>query len=263
MTVDTWRRVTAMKPNDSSTDSGHLPRSGTARRTWLTITAGLIAGGIAWLGGEACHDLIMPARHPVNSRGIILYRTFPREEVRADTMNAGLAFIILGSSLGAALGVAGGLVRRSVQAAIRAGLIGLASGAGAAGGASVVLLPLYNAYKERNPDEAVQDLLYPLLIHAGIWSTVGGVAGFAFAHGLGAGRRTPIIIQGAFAGAALGALGFEIIGALAVPAARTAQFVSTTWQTRLFARLAVTVLTAAGAAFAAHEVAKQSAPPDT
>ena len=38
------------------------------------------------------------------------------------------------------------------------------------------------------------------------------------------------------------------IGAFVFPAARTSQFVSATWETRLMARLAVTVLAAVGAA---------------
>ncbi len=36
---------------------------------------------------------------------------------------------------------------------------------------SLVLLPPYNAYKDRQPDEASRDLIYPLLVHVGIWSS--------------------------------------------------------------------------------------------
>ncbi len=66
---------------------------------------------------------------------------------------------------------------------------------------------------------------------------------------------------GGLAGAALGAAAYELIGAGAFPAAQTARFVSTTWETRMFARLAVTVLAAAGAGLAAAEPRKRSIPP--
>jgi hypothetical protein len=226
---------------------------GNARRVTLTLVTGLVAGLVAWLAGEACIDLIKPPRHPMESRGIILHVTFPREEARADAKNAGLAFVALGSALGAGLGAAGGLARRSGRAALLAGLFGLVVGAVAAAGTSLALLPAYNTYKAGHPDEALQDLLYPLLIHVGVWSAVGAAAGLAFGLGLGERQRLPVIVQAALVGAALGAVAYELIGALGFPGAGTARFVSTTWGTRLFARLAVTVLTALGAGLAVRE----------
>ncbi len=111
---------------------------------------------------------------------------------------------------------------------------------------SLALLPAYNAYKQRHPDEAFRDLVLPLLVHAGIWSAAGAAGGLAF--GLGLGERSPLLrtVLGGLVGAAVGAMAYELIGASAFPAARTAQFVSETWETRLLARLAVTVLAAVG-----------------
>ena len=122
-----------------------------------------MAGLAAWGGGEACLDLFKPPRHAVNSKGLVLKVTDRREVAVTDAKNAGLAFALLGAALGAAMGVAGGLVRRSVRAGTRAAALGLVAGTAAGAGMSLALLPLYNAYMARNPDEAVRDLILPCL----------------------------------------------------------------------------------------------------
>ena len=122
------------------------------------------------------------------------------------------------------------------------------------------MLPPYNDYKAQHPDEAARDLILPLLVHAGIWSAVGALAGLAYAFGLGDRRPLVRIMLGGLAGAALGTLAYELIGAAAFPAAQTTQFVSATWPTRLFARLAVTVAAAAGVALAIERAAQTGRP---
>ena len=55
-----------------------------------------------------------------------------------------------------------------------------------------MILPAYNAYQQRHPDEASRDLVLPLLVHAGIWSAVGAAGGLALALGLDErGARSP------------------------------------------------------------------------
>ena len=237
-------------PPGSLENSPFVPH-GNGRRLIVTLLAGIVAGLVAWLGGELCLDVIKPPFHPMNSRGMMLKVTYPNEEAAADAKNAGLAFVILGAALGAGLGLAGGVVHRSRRAALKAGLLGLLMGAAAGALVSLAVLPPYNAYKARNADEALRDLVTPLLVHMAIWSSIGAASGLAFGLGLGERFRLPVIVQAALAGAALGAVIYELVGALAFPTAQTARFVSTTWQTRLFARLAVSVLTAAAAALAA------------
>jgi hypothetical protein len=245
--------VPAVVPPIAAGDAGPsaVGAGGNSRRLVLTLSAGLVAGLLAWIIGEACLGMIKPPLHPMNSRGVTLKVTFPREEATADAQNAGLAFVVLGATLGSGLGLAGGLVRRSRRAMLTAGLLGLALGVTAAALASLALLPAYNAYKARNADEALRDLLTPLLVHGAIWSSIGAAAGLAYGFGLGARSRWLVIAQTAIAGAALATVLYELVGALAFPAAETARFVSTTWQTRLFARLSVALLAAAGAALAA------------
>jgi hypothetical protein len=244
-------------------ESGASPRVplGRARLWSLALGTGILAGLVAWLGGEGCIELIKPPRHSLNSRGLILRVTDRREEAAAVAKNAGLAFVLLGAALGSGLGAAGGLARRSRRAAVRAALVGLAVGAGAAGGMSLVILPAYNAYMQRNPDEAFRDLGLSLLVHAGIWSAVGAAGGLALGLGLGERKLWSRAVEGGLVGAALGAIAYELIGAFAFPAARTAQYVSATWETRLLARLAVTVLAAAGAAMAVSSPRQRPAAP--
>ena len=248
-----------------SDEAGELPfvGDGSAWRWTVTLVAGVVAGLVAWLGGEACLNRIKPPRHAVNSKGLVLNITDRREVAIADAKNAGLAFAFLGASLGMGLGIAGGVARRSVRAAAAAALLGLIVGAAGGAGMSLALLPPYNDYKALHPDEAARDVILPLLVHAGIWSAVGAFGGLAYGLGLGVRRWLPRIVLGGLAGAALGTITYELIGAVAFPAAQTTQFVSATWTTRLFARLAVTVLTAGGVALAASEPNKQAGQPAT
>jgi hypothetical protein len=155
------------------------------------------------------------------------------------------------------LGLAGGLARRSGRAAAAAGLLGLVLGAAAGAGMSLALLPPYNAYRGQHPDEASHDLVFPLLVHLGVWSAVGAVGGLALGIGLGMRGALPRVVLGGLVGAAVAAAAYVLIGALAFPSASTAQGVSATWETRLLARLAVTVLAAAGAALGVREPRKR------
>ena len=77
------------------------------------------------------------------------------------------------------------------------------------------------------------------------------------------GDGCPRIMLGGFIGAALGTVTYELLGATVFPAAQTTQFVSATWATRLFARLAVTIASSAGVALAASESRKHAAVPGT
>ncbi len=232
-------------------------------RLWVSVIgAGLVAGIASWLGGEGCVELIKPPFHAVNSHGLTLRITDRRGEAAAMARNAGLAFLLLGAAIGGGLGAAGGLARRSRRAVIGAACAGLVLGTVATGLMSLAVLPSYNAYKFRHPDEAARDLLLPLLVHAGIWSAAGAAGGLALALGLGERRLMARAALGGFLGAAVGTVIYEFLGAL-FPAARTARFVSATWETRLLARLAVTLLAAGGAAMGLLSQPNERGIPDT
>ncbi len=253
---------TSIEPPPAASGASPELRVSRARLWAWALGAGLLAGLVSWLGGEACVELIKPPRHAVNSHGMTLTVTDRRGEAAAVAKNAGLAFLLLGAALGGGLGAAGGLARGSRRAAVQAACAGLVLGVVAAGGMSLALLPAYNAYQRRYPDDAARDLLLPLLVHAGIWSAIGAAGGLALTLGLGERGPLPRAVLGGFLGAAAGTVAYELAGAF-FPAARTAQFVSATWETRLMARLAVTLLASAGAAMGVASPPKARAAPGT
>jgi hypothetical protein len=246
-------------PASEHSDPPQWP-TGSLRLWFWTLGAGVVAGLAAWLGGEACVTAFRPPLHAVRSKTVVLNVADRREAAVADAKNAGLAFALLGGVFGAAMGAAGGLARRCARSAAGAAILGLVLGVSAAALLSLAVLPRYNAYKARYPDAASSDLFLPLLVHAAVWSAIGAAGGVALASGLGVRRLLPALAAGGLLGAALGAVGYEITGALLFPAAGTARFVSATWQTRLLARLAVTVPAAAGAVLGAFSSPRRDNP---
>jgi hypothetical protein len=111
----------------------------------------------------------------------------------------------------------------------------------------MALLPI----AEQNLVLASESMIFPLFIHAGIWSAIGAAGGLAFGLGLDGRATAARAILGGFAGALLGTIGYELVGGLAFPMSMTTQPLSATWGTRLLARLAVTVPSAYGASWAA------------
>ena len=237
------------------------PSADAVRQGALILVAGVVAGLAAWLGGEACRDLIPARRHPVNSKGITLNVVSPRDQDLADARNAGLAFAWLGAIFGGCLGAAGGLTRRSGRDAISAAGFGLVAGAIGCAAMSLAILPLYDAYKHRDPDAASRDMVFPLLVHAGIWSAAGAAGGAAFGRGTEKRGVLPRAVLGGLVGAVIAATAYELIGAIVFPDAGTTRFVSLTWPTRLLARLAVGTLAAAGIALAVGPLPERSVIP--
>jgi hypothetical protein len=210
-----------------------------ARR--LAALAGLLAGLIAFGIGEATYDLIQAEMVPQNMVGSIVMVVNRATTTVADTRNAALAFGALGACLGACLGVAGGLARRSSAAAVTGGLLGVLLDLAIGVGASLALLPWF--IKARY-DYFQYDLAIALTMHVTIWGLLGAAAGLAFAVGLGEPRCAGRSLVAGWVGAVLGALAFELIGAVVFPSANTNYPISETWPTRLMARLLVSVGTA-------------------
>ena len=148
---------------------------------------------------------------------------------------------MLGLFLGGCLGLAGGLARRSLFA-VAAGGLGSVLGFAAGVGASLALLPFCIAARIRYPDN---ELVISFVMHGAIWGVFGALAGLAFAVGLGERPLWVRALTAGFAGALVGAVAFDLIGAVAFPGAMTDDPISRTWVTRLMARLLVTVATAA------------------
>ena len=82
-------------------------------------------------------------------------------------------------------------------------------------------------------------------MHGVIWGPLGAAAGLAVAIGLGEPRLIGRAMVAGLAGAVLGAVAFDVVGAFAFPLAKTDSPISRTWASRLLARLLVTIGTAA------------------
>jgi hypothetical protein len=230
-------------------DAASLPAAGRVALWPAALAAGLIAGVAAWLIGEAAHEFFEPAEVEVIRMGQQTRGPNFDTENEATLKNAVLAFGSLGGVLGMALGVGAGVARHAPRSAAMAALAGLMLGALAGAGTAAIVLP--PALRSRSFRE--DDLLWPFLVHAALWTPIGAAGGMAF--GLGAGRRGSALAASALGGA-LGALfgtaAYELIGGLAFPIARTDDVISLTWPTRLIARLGVTLGAAAGAALGAR-----------
>ena len=223
-------------------------------RVWgLALLAGAVAGLAAWSIGEVVHARVAPPKMVVTasptggflSGDEILRRSTSKRS--AQLLEAGLTFGSLGAALGLALGLAGGVAGGSARASWRPALAGLVL-AGLAGAAvPQVVLPTY--YRVVNPD--TNELFVGIMTQVVLSAVIGLAAGAAF--GIGFGRRSHVVNAaiGGTLGAIAGALVYEMAGAIAFPMDETSTPISVTAVTRLFARLAVSILAAAGMAMAA------------
>ena len=228
-------------------------------RMSLALAAGLLAGLGAWAVGEATLTVFEPELQRVDAMGIISMEPTLKGTIQADTRNAALAFGVLGALLGLLLGLAGGLVRRLTRQGAMAGLVGVVVGGVVGSGMTLALLPIY--FGVRDADPLSFDLTVPLMIHVGIWSAVGAAGGMAFGIGVGGRDRVLRAAIGGLVGAALGAVAFELIGAIFFPFAETPKPVSESMMTRLLARLLVAVLAAGFAAAMAFGQPRRKARP--
>src|SRR5262245_32343845 len=218
-------------------------------RLWgWALGAALLAGLAAWLVGEGTVEVFRPKLQTMMTMMGPMEGATNAERARAASWNAALAYTLLGAFLGLAMGLAAGLARKSPRAAFVAGAVGLALGAILALVSSLALQPLY--YRSIEQDPLQQSLTMPMLVHAGIWATVGAAGGIALGLGLGSHpRRFALIVLGGLVGAVLAAVTFEMIGALLLSReAETTRPVSLTWSSRLLACLLVALLASAGAA---------------
>ncbi len=111
---------------------------------------------------------------------------------------------------------------------------------------SFMLVPVF----QTRFDMVDQGLSVPLLTHGGIWGAIGAMAGLAMGIGLGGWRSITCCLLGGLAGGVLGAVAYELAGAVVFPLDKTYQPLSETASSRLLGRLAVALCVAAGAVLA-------------
>jgi hypothetical protein len=210
-------------------------------RLWVAL-AGILAGVVAFGIGEMVYGLFPAANEEVNTMGRLLMVPTVKTTIVADTRNGALTFGLLGVCLGGMLGIAGGLARRSASAMCAAGLLGSVLGLAAGTGVSFAVLPVFFRVQPIYPQ---YEMFLSMGMHGSIWGLTGAAGGLAFAVGLGKPRVYGRAVAAGFVGAVLGAVVFDLIGAVLLPFGTTGDPISSTWPTRLMARLLVTLATAA------------------
>lgn len=232
-------------PDDSPPAANPAPSSPSAagkrlgiETLGLVLALGLVSGIVAWGIGEAM--LIPEAGFQSKKENILVSPSV------AGIRNGTICFGALGAVMGLGMGIAGGLIRRSIGRAALAGATGLLVGAGVGVALTQCILPIYYEHATAG------DITYSLLVHAGIWTSVAAAAGLAFAVGQGAWRGVTRAILGSAAAGLLAAVIYEFAGGIMVPTALTDRPISQTWETRLMARLLVTLLVAAGVVLCAE-----------
>jgi hypothetical protein len=223
------------------------------RVRWLLLLAGLLAGLAAFGIGEVTHELIPAEKVKQNLMGNIVMVPDRTTTTVAATRNGAITFGALGLCMGAALGVAGGLARRSTAGAVNGGLLGGILGLALGGGVSLGLL---SRFIWARFDHFEYDLQISMAMHGLIWGLLGGAAGLAFAVGLGEYRQSARVLVAGLIGSVLGAVAYDIIGAVLFTAAKTAEPISESWPTRLLADLLVTL----GAAIAVALILPETRP---
>ena len=211
------------------------------------LLAATLAAVAAWLLGESGLGRVAPEKTDVMLMGVKLHDVTTATVRAAELRSAVVIFASFGGVLGLATGLAGGLTGRSLRTSALAALVGLVAGGAAGGLAPVGVLPAYHSLASGGFPEP----LTALVAHAGIWAPIGAAAGLALGLGLGGRGRALRALTGGVFGALLGAVAFDVVGALAFPLDETSRPVSTTALSRLVARLLAAVPSAAVALAAA------------
>ena len=263
-------------PTDAAADHPDAPSLPDAPlRTSRLLTfaglAGLAAGLIAWAIGEPTQHVFAPPISYIEAFGSRTPKVDRLDQIRVDYKNALVAYGLLGGSLGLCLGLAGGLARRSVALGVKAGVLGLVVGSLLATAAGAAILPAYYHAEEVDQETLSQDLLLPLLVHAGCWGVAGLAGGLILGWSLQApdplGRKRPALgAIGGLLGAVLAAIIFEVVGGFAFTNDKTGEPVSRTVATRLIARVLVGLLSGSMAALVVNsssrpKPAQPAAPP--
>jgi hypothetical protein len=226
------------------------------------MAAAVVSGLATWLIHERTATVFAPPPRLVRVRGQVMNRPSFESRVAAELRNAAVAFGVFGAGFALAMGLAGGFWRGGPRAALSAGASGLLLGGAAGGAASVAVLPVYYHRLDVAHEALSHDLILPFFVHAGIWSSVGATAGFAFGLGLQSGGRLAAVAARGLLGGLLGAAIYEVVAALVFPVGRTTEPLSGAWAPRLVGWLTVSIVSAACFVPAALSSGREARPPD-
>ncbi|MHC5539144.1 hypothetical protein ACYOEI_13075 [Singulisphaera rosea] len=211
----------------------------------IVLIAGGLAGLASWGMGEWAEDYFAPSfdmSKELMSNALKSTAEVGRQKRVALLQTAAVSYGSLGAFLGFSLGIAGGLVRRSPSKGFVAAVVGTLLGGAVCAGASLGLIPIYLRVFQESPNHLGDDLLFPLMIHAGMWAGAGVAGGLAFGLGSSGGSRAALACFGGALGAVIGTVVFEALGAVLYPLALTSSPISTSSGARLFAASCVAIL---------------------
>jgi MFS family permease len=241
---------------DQGTDRPKVNHEGLdCRPTTAAIARALIVGILlalagAWVATTVAdrHRGIENVEHGTKYRGTHL-------SIETAARNAALAYGLLGGILALIMGVIAGslLGRFSIARASIGSLAGIVLGASLGAESAYVLTPVYLNRL------GTADITLTMLIHLGIWTSVGAASGIAF--GIGSGTRTRLLmaLAGGMAGGALAAVLFDVCGAL-FPLAHTERPLAEEAPTRLAAALLLSFLIVVGVVVMAAQEPRKVVP---
>jgi len=221
-----------------------LPANGRAdlQRVWVFAVDSAILGGLlGWFAGDEMARRL-PWKEPAqvaieDGRGRVEVGRFLDLQNEAERQSAVIGMGCLGGILGLMLGVGGGLGRRSNPGAALGGGIGLCLGAAVGASVPWVLVPVFYNSISQPPN-----LTLPLLIHTGMYSAIGSVAGLALGSSLnGCSGAIKGFVAGAM-GAGIGSMIFNIVHTIMFPLEWDYSPMPGNSGSRLFAHLCVAFL---------------------
>ncbi|QEH35150.1 hypothetical protein OJF2_36950 [Aquisphaera giovannonii] len=228
--------------SDSSPGVSDVP-AGVRRRNpaAVALLGGLAAGLVAFGLGEVLYGWFPEAGESGSLNGAPVVLNTARTHAIATTRNAALEYAVLGCGLGLVMGLAGGLAGGDLRRGVAAGSFGLLLGGLAGAGLPLALVRPFLSYYQA---QVYQDMMIPLAMHGTFWGVLGLIGGLAFGIGRGRGGIARLAILG-LVGALVGTAVYEVVGIFLDPLAETAEPLSKTVATRLLARMAVALGTAA------------------
>jgi len=213
----------------------------------LTLGAGLIAGLLAGMGGEAIGNAIpLLVVHPPDyakmggrQRDTAHAEAVKMAEKALERKKAAGDYGLLGLALGLSLGLVGGLAVGSPRSGFMGAVIGGTIAAAAGAGMSWVVVPLFFRYR----DPEAGGLIGLFITHAAIFTGVGAAAGLALGFGLEDRRALGRALFGGILGALVATFVFETASSLAFPFLFTFQPVPGEQLPRLLAHMCVAICT--------------------
>jgi hypothetical protein len=228
---------------------------------WIvTLGAGIIAGILSGLGGEATSQAIpLSIQYPADfarlggyQRDAVVAMLTGDAQRAAERKKAAAAYGLLGMLLGVGLGLAGGLASGSLRSGLWGAVVGGMAGAVVGAALSAELVPVFFRFQNPETDATMQGGLLMFFTRAGIFSAIGAAGGLALGWGLSDRRLIGRAAIGGLLGAVLGALAFEVINALAFPMVRTYEPIPAERLPRMLVQLCVATGAAIVAALSAR-----------